>query len=160
VNAVTTASIMICICCVACSLINLLKPSGHMQKIFNLILGIFLICSICTTAKNASASISKEISNILGLENINQSAEYIFDSEIIQQTTDNLVLTLNLLLENQKINVKDIEMAVHTSEENGISITEINIFIEKALFSRRDEIIKITEENFKVTPNVKTIDDG
>lgn len=153
-NVISSTAITICVCCIVCSVVNLLKPNGNTQKIFNLILGAFLLCSILLTVNTSAGDIGKTISNIARFEDLNTSGEDTYNEQVVKQTADNLVLTLNVLLENQNIFVKDIEIILNTDQEQGISIKEINIFIKEAQLVQKNEIINITEENFKITPNV------
>ena len=45
-TAFSNCAVIVCVCCIASSIISLVAPLGKMKKIMNLILGMFLLCSM------------------------------------------------------------------------------------------------------------------
>lgn len=153
-NVIATSAITICICCIVCALVNILMPSGTTQKMFNLILGAFLICAVLVPIKNAITDFNTNISSYEEIDHLSKDADAQLNDKVLKQTADNLVLTLNELFKSENLPVKNIEVSVNSNDSGGIYIKQINIYIDKQQEQSKSSYVSVAKENLKVTPNI------
>ncbi|MBQ7133736.1 MAG: stage III sporulation protein AF [Ruminococcus sp.] len=152
-NALRSMSVIACVCCIACSLISIIAPLGKMRKIVNLVLGLFIICSMLIplvglfTTDIPDLNLEEQYSDL----SLNEKE---YEKLILNETADNLVVAANELLLSENIQVDNIEIGIKKTDNNSIYISRINIYISKDLDSRADEIKRIISTNMSKEPVV------
>lgn len=153
-TVIQSVALTVCVCAIGTALISMLIPNGKTEKIVNLVVGVFLVASILLPLKGVfdEIKISAPLSQY-SEKSVTQS-EQTYENEVIQLTADNLVIALNTLLEQNEIYPNDIKLNLSKGKQDSIYISKINIYIKKEDKSKVTQIIKLTEENFKITPLV------
>ncbi|MBQ2972023.1 MAG: stage III sporulation protein AF [Ruminococcus sp.] len=152
-NALRSMSVIACVCCIACSLISIIAPLGKMRKIVNLVLGLFIICSMLIplvglfTTDIPDLNLEEQYSDL----SLNEKE---YEKLILNETADNLVVAANELLLSENIQVDNIEIGIKKTDNNSIYISRINIYISKDLDSRADAIKRIISTNMSKEPVV------
>ena len=149
-STVTNIAVVLCTCVIACILIKMLVPQGRTQKTMNIIITAFLIIVMISPIKNCVASGSS-----LDISTPDESRimdEY--NSKVLSQTQDNLRNSLISLLTQNGINFDDIFVRLKTDNENGIIIDYIYIYLSENNIGQSGDAIKLTEENFSITPEI------
>ena len=81
-SAIKSWSVTICVVSVICTIIEILFPKGKMEKIFKVVLGVFMLCSLLVPLKKT-------------LSNINFDAKkpenFIKDKGKLKSTTDDQI---------------------------------------------------------------------
>lgn len=145
-------SVIVCVCCIVCSIISMFVPLGRMNKTLNLVLGLFLLTSIIIPVVSLFSGLSSEIS--LNFSDISQStsADIDYDKLVLNTTADNLVKAADELLKNEDVNAKNITLSLKKTEDNSIYISDIVIYITKEYMYREDDIKKIVSTNMSKEP--------
>lgn len=152
-NALKSASVVVCVCCIVCSIIGLISPQGTMRKILNLILGAFLICSMLIPLIGLSATFSKDLFVDNEFDNADlSSSEQAYEQLVLNQTADNLVEAANDLLLSENIAAQNIEVGIKKSENNSIYISTINIYISDDDKYKTEKIKNIIARNMSKEP--------
>ena len=149
-STVTNIAVVLCTCVIACILIKMLVPQGRTQKTMNIIITAFLIIVMISPIKNCIASGSS-----LDISTPDESQimdEY--NSKVLSQTQDNLRNSLISLLTQNGINFEDVFVKLKTDNENGIIIDYIYIYLSENNIGQSSDAIKLTEENFSITPEI------
>lgn len=152
-SSIQSASIIACICCIACSFISLVVPFGRMRKTVNLVLGLFVLCSMLIPIIGAFSTekITFDID-----ESTYTCSDYSteYEKDVLNKTADNLVVAANNLLSQENINVDNIAVGIKKSASGSIYISRINIYINKSLESDVDKIKSIISINMSKEPVV------
>ena len=149
-STVTNIAVVLCTCVIACILIKMLVPQGRTQKTMNIIITAFLIIVMISPIKNCIASGSS-----LDISTPDESRimdEY--NSKVLSQTQNNLRNSLISLLTQNGINFEDVFVKLKTDNENGIIIDYIYIYLSENNIGQSSDAIKLTEENFSITPEI------
>ncbi len=152
-NALKSASMIACVCCVACSIVSLVTPMGRMKKTVNLILGLFIICSMMIpiiglfTTEKPKTSFDESM-----FYDTNSKEEY--EKLVLNETADNLVKAANSILLAENIKAENIEIGLKRSQTDSIYISRINIYINKENENKVDDIKKIISVNMSKEPVV------
>lgn len=156
-NALKSASMIACVCCIACSVVSLITPMGRMRKTVNLILGLFIICSMLipvvglVTTKETEFSLEESV-----FENMNSEEEY--EKLVLNETADNLVKAANDLLLSENIEAENISIGIKRTESDSIYISRINIYINKDYENMVEDIKRIISINMSKEPVVIIIE--
>ncbi|MDO4748016.1 MAG: stage III sporulation protein AF [Eubacteriales bacterium] len=151
-SSLKSASVIICICCVACSIIGLLAPLGRMRKISNLVLGAFLVSSLFIPLLGVVDTFSTDYSFDIDDTLTTVSNESDYEKMVLNQTAQNLVAATNDLLLSEGIEAKNIELGIKKSENNSIYINKINIYINKEDKEKTEQIKNIIVVNMSKEP--------
>ena len=149
-STVTNIAVVLCTCVIACILIKMLVPQGRTQKTMNIIVTAFLIIVMISPIKNCIASGSS-----LDISTPDESQimdEY--NSKVLSQTQDNLRNSLISLLTQNGINFEDVFVKLKTDNENGIIIDYIYIYLSENNIGQNSDALKLTQENFSITPEI------
>lgn len=153
-SAIKAWSMTICLISVVCTIIEVLFPSGKMEKIFKVVLGIFLLCALLVPLKNI-------------FKNINFDAKKpeisVKDGGKLKSTTDeqtkmtakkNLERSIKNLLEEKSIKPEKINIIMDTNSESSISIKKIEIFLARGDESKRESIKNELEKKLELKIDV------
>lgn len=153
-NVLSQAGVTVCACCIACSVLSVIFPSGAMKKTLNLVMGAFLICSILIPVIGGVKSLSFEYKNDNKSFITNEDYERIYEEEVLNKTAENLVVATKDLLNSENITPENIEIGIKKSDNNSIYISTINIYINETDREKTDSIKRIIERNMSKEPVV------
>lgn len=129
-DAVKGWAVALCAAAVGCSLLQLLAPKNGMGKIFRMILAAFFLCSLLAplmSLKNLQAlelpDLAQGVSADALQEQVNRQVERQINEALLQVTNDTL--------KNYGTQVKKVEAKTDTSEDGGICITQIILYMDK-----------------------------
>lgn len=151
-TALRSSAVIVCLCAIACSIIGLIAPLGRMKKTVNLILGVFLICSMIIPIIGLFDSLSYDFELNESEMLLDDSYENSYDAMILENTADNLVYAANDLLLSEDIQAENIEIGIKKSDNNSIYISSINIYISKDDEDKAEQIKKIIGSNMSKEP--------
>lgn len=153
-SAIKSWSVTICVVSVICTIIEILFPKGKMEKIFKVVLGVFMLCSLLVPLKKT-------------LENINFDAKkpenFIKDKGKLKSTTDDqikitaqnkLKRTVEKILAAKNIKPEKINVIMDTNQESCISIKKIEVFLSRGDENKKDTIKSELEKNLELKIDV------
>ncbi len=153
-STIKAIAMTICVCGITCSLLGIISPTKKTKKILNLVIGLFIICSIIIPIKSAINSFNINIADIDTVEEITNNVDDSYNEKVIWQTSENLEAALKALLNNNNYYPDKIKIHLETTNENSIYIKQIDIYMDKT--DNTIDIKRLTKENFQVTPNIIT----
>ena len=152
-NTLNLTAMTLCACCIVCSLLTLLIPQERMKKTLNLVLSLFLLCSLILPVQSLLSNIQMEYD----VQEFDQ--EYSFSQEeyhkaILQKAADNLVLCADNLLRKEGIEADNIRLSLKISEGESIYVSNIIIYISRDTENRKQDIESIIYRNFSKEPKI------
>ena len=152
-SSIYTCAASMCCCLVVCSIIRIITPSGNTTRIMSVVISVFVLCCLLSP-------ITELIKNfkIKSYEETITAQEYDFSSEIdkkvISQTADYLNEYVNLTLESAGVNNASIETILALSEQKGIYIREMNIYLDVNEKDKTEDIKELVLNSVGIEPNV------
>ena len=123
-----------------------------MKKTLNLILGMFLLCSMVVPLIGLFSTTSHEFDiNEYNLD-VKQDSNSDYESLVLTQTADNLVIAANDLLLSRDIKADNIRVGIKKTDDNSIYISSIYIYINKDYEDKAEEIKRIIGSNMSKEP--------
>lgn len=155
-NLIRYWSIVICTASIIYVVIELLMPSGKMEKTIKMVLNIFWLCiaitSICEQSKNFKFKIEIDNTPVIQkgkkfLSDINTQLEETAKYNIKSIIYDNL--------KDKNIYPEKIEIIMDTNKANSISINKCEIYInQNDYFESKDMIKNYVQDNLKIVTEV------
>lgn len=115
-----------------------------------------MICCLIMPVKNALKGFNINVSDYEPADEITATDDEAYNREVLSQTRKNLESTLNDLLLQNGVKINGCKIILAQSDENSIIISLISIYINKEYAVNTDLIVRITEQNFGVSPSVLT----
>lgn len=151
-TAFSNCAVIVCVCCIASSIISLVAPLGKMKKIMNLILGMFLLCSMVIPVVGLFDSFSSDFKFDESVAQYSDNTDNAYNQLVLSKTADNLVLAADNLLKNEGITADNIELALKKTDNDSIYISSVVIYISEQYSHRAQEITKIIASNMSKEP--------
>lgn len=130
-NIINQWSTLICLSSIACVIIEFMLPSGKMEKMLRMVLGVFILSCLVIPFSNGIPRFKLKIDSDL----IKSKEEYKFlefaDNQFQMFAVDNLKVIIGGVLKDIGIKEEKIEIFMDTKRDNCISITKCRIFIKK-----------------------------
>lgn len=145
---------VICASALVCTIVTNFVSDGSMKKIINLILGAFMLCTMIAPLVNAIKTTKTQIDNGKSVQSIVSTSDEAYSKAVLNQTKENLEMTLKSLLNQNKIKIKDCNIVLSEEENKNIIISKISIYIDKSAYIYIDKIKSVTNENFSIIPEV------
>lgn len=143
----------LCVCLVICALVKLVAPSGSTSKILSLVIALFALCCLISPV----VSIVKEIDfPSLESETNNYQKQYdeIYNTQVLQTTGDYITDYSYVLLRQADITPLNIKTVIGVSENKGIYVREMNIYINKTDMDKADKVRSIIETSVGIVPEI------
>lgn len=149
-SVISSTAVMLCTCTIACVIIKMLLPDGKTRKTMNLIITTFLIIVMISPMinlfkKSDSINISTPDESVIMRD---------YDEKVLAITQENIRKSVIATLEQNNIEILNVFVKIKSSKPGGIIIDYISIYITENTRPQTSEIIKLTEENFGVTPEI------
>lgn len=153
-NEISAVTIAICASALICTLVMNFVSDGGTRKIINIVLGVFVICSMIIPVKNLVTGISNSPAEITAPEELTATADEAYSKQIVSQTRANLEFALKDLLLQNNIKISSCEIILSLTDEKSIIISSISIYINQEYTQYADTIDEIVFQNFSVHPNI------
>ena len=118
-----------------------------MKKTLNLILGMFLLCSMVVPLIGLFSTTSYEFDFDEYSMDVKQDSNSDYESLVLTQTADNLVIAANDLLLSRDIEADNIRVGLKKTADNSIYI-----YINKDYEDEAEEIKRIIGSNMSKEP--------
>lgn len=123
-----------------------------MKKTLNLILGMFLLCSMVVPLIGLFSTTSYQLDFDEYSMDVKQDSNSDYESLVLTQTADNLVIAANDLLLSRDIEADNIRVGLKKTDDNSIYISSIYIYINKDYEDEAEEIKRIIGSNMSKEP--------
>ena len=123
-----------------------------MKKTLNLILGMFLLCSMVVPLIGLLSTTSYQLDFDEYSMDVKQDSNSDYESLVLTQTADNLVIAANDLLLSRDIEADNIRVVLKKTDDNSIYISSIYIYINKDYEDKAEEIKRIIGSNMSKEP--------
>ena len=143
----------VCVCSVAVSILAAVSPNGMTSKTLNLVIGVFIVCTMIIPLKNFICNFNLDIKTPKFPDSIYSNAREAYNNAVITETENRLEKTLLTTLLNEGFKIKKVDINLTENKNGGIIISSIYIYISRNEHNVL-KIIRRTEEEFAVTPKV------
>lgn len=149
-------SIRICACSlcasvIVCLIIRLLIPQGSTKRIMTVIIGIFILCSLLIPINSLIKEFSTmDIENEFKLKESDSSK--IYDEQVIKGTGEYISAYCCSLLSNAGVEAENIKTTVGVSDDRGIYIISLDIYISDGALLSDNEITELVYEAVGIEP--------
>ena len=120
----------LCVAAIGCALMQMLAPKDGMGKIFKLMLGAFFLCCM-TMPLLQLRSISGLDVGSLPSEVTNELLQEKVDAQLRRQVETTVRQLAEKALESRGVKAEKIAVTTDTSEDGGIYIQQVTIYLDK-----------------------------
>lgn len=153
-NGIKSWAMIICFVSVICTIVEMMVPSGKMEKMFKLIIGIFMLCSILIPLKNTISNISFDIKKSKNFIKDESKLKDIIDNQTETTAKENIKSIIKNFLDAKDIKPEKINIIMDTKQDNCISIKKIEVFLVRGDESKKDMIKKELEQKLEIKTDV------
>ena len=137
-NEVKVWVIGACFAAAACALLELICPSGKMQKSARTVTAVFFLCAVLLPAGKALRSISLSAGGTVASVPEELSSRVAEQSRTVaQQSVQNLIRSL---LGRHSVTPRQVLVTVETDNSGAIAIQSARVLLSKTDFPRAEEI--------------------
>ena len=155
-SGLSVAVITACAASVICSLLSQFISDGGMKRVLSLVMGAFMICAMLLPVSKALVSFRPDPEKYQGFDELTATADEAFSAQVVKQTEKNLEQTLCALLEQNGITPRDCRSILAESENSGIIISQISIYIDQSDSLNADTVTALVRQHFGMSPRVIT----
>lgn len=142
---------ILCVAAIAITLIELLMPSGKMEKTVRFALGAFMICMVASPLLSLFNDIDF---NFESSEDVALNIDESISSDTYELAKDNIESLVTTLLSQNGISPKKVEVSMDINEDTGIDISKIIIYLDKGQEALAQEAKSLCENNFSIETEV------
>lgn len=153
-NAIKSWAMIICFVSIICTIAEMLVPSGKMEKMFKLIIGVFMLCSILIPIKNTMSNISFDTKKSKNFIKEESKLKEIIDNQTEVTAKENIKGMIKKFLDTKNIKPEKINVIMDTKQDNCISIKKIEVFLARGDESKKDMIKKELEQKLEIKTDV------
>ena len=155
-SGLSTVVVTACAACIICSLLSSFLTDSGLKRVLSLVMGAFLVCSMLFPVAKAIAGFRPETDGYPSYDALTATADEAVTAQVVKQTQDNLENTLKALLVQNGVTPHSCEVILAESENSGIIISQISIYIDQSDSRRTDEISALVRQHFGMSPRVIT----
>lgn len=139
----------ICTAAIVGSIVQILSPSGNMEKVMKVVVGIFFLSCTFVPLATLLPNINYEFEagSLDQITEINENMQ----NEITKQTVDyantQITKAIGDTLEKNKINYKNISVNYNIEQDSSISINEIEITMDEQDKGQATQAISLLEQD-------------
>ena len=146
-------TLIISISIIGVSILEMITINEKMNKIINLVLGLFLLCSILAPIKNFK--VNDKVFNWEMKNSIKNNDLYTLVNEQGKDLfKNNIKILIHNTLKKENIFVQRIKIFMDTTEDNCILINKTEIYIDKTLENRKEEIKSLLKKIFEINADI------
>lgn len=141
-------------------MIELMSPSGKMEKMVKFVLGVFMIYALIVPLKGATAKFNLNLKSAqYGLSSNTRGFSEKVSEQAKKVAEDNIRRQVEKLLEKKGISAKKIDIFMDTKEDNCISIIKMRVYLESRDKNKTSQVGQLIEEKLKIKTDVLIGDD-
>lgn len=139
-----------------CTLLRLISPQTNFSKILSVIIGVFALLCIISPLKEITSVLNDKSTSAV-LEDYSNDIEIKYDSEVLSLTGEYINKYLYSLISAENIQVKNISTSVAHSENKGIYLREVCIYLTEEQTRHSDNIKEIIISAVCIEPKITVV---
>ena len=148
-NGIKEWSAILCLAALASCMLEMIIPSGRMEKIMRFVLGGFLLCAIISPISNLDFHFPDlEVSD----SSQAQSFSVHFEQQVVDAARDNVEGLVGQKLREAQIPYKKVEAVMDTSSSDSIGISKLIVTTDNP--EDKIRIQKYLEEHLQIQTEV------
>ena len=129
-DAIRGWAIALCAAAVGCSLLHMLAPKNGMGKLFKMIIAAFFLCSLLAPLLSLKNVLRLDVQALPESVSADALQEQVND-QVVRQINAALLRVTNETLKNYGTQAEKVTASTDTSEDGGICITQIILYMDK-----------------------------
>lgn len=130
----------VCLISIICTVIEILFPKGKMEKIFKVVLGIFMLCSLLFPLKNLLKNIHFDAKNPENFIKNKGKLKSTVDEQTKNTVQKKIKQTVEQILSKKNIKPEKINVIMDTTREDCISFKKIEVFLSRSDETKKDTV--------------------
>lgn len=148
---------VVCLAALTGALVELLTPSGKMEKMVRFVLGAFMICAILTPLTGTAAKITFDLSgNPASIQQDPAVFQKKLDAQIGEAASQNVRDLAVEYLEQEGIRTQKIEVLMDTSGKDSISINKLIVHLGTEQSIGKSKAKQVLEEKLGLPVEVES----
>ncbi len=120
----------LCVAAIGCALMQMLAPKDGLGRIFKLMLGAFFLCCMVMPLLQMGSITGLDVGS-LPSDVTNELLQERVDAQLRRQVETAVVQLAETALENRNVEAEKIAVTMDTSEDGGIYIQQVTIYLDK-----------------------------
>lgn len=154
-NGVMQWATVVCLAAVVGAMIELITPTGRMEKMVRFVLGGFMICAIITPLTGTATKITFDLpAQTWQSQETAASFQEDLNEQVLQVAANNIKELAVEALQKEHITAQKIEVFMDTSDESGISINNLVVTLDESRRGDQAQVKKILENTLGLPTEV------
>lgn len=155
-NMVKEWSALLCITVVICALAEFLIPPGKTEKIINMVLGTFVLCTFIMPLREIKNNFNTSFKNIFSSPPLSPSKDVTdnLNKQVSDTFHKNTETIIKRHLNNLNINFEKVEVLMDINKDNCIVMIMCKVYIPKIAENSKEFIKTSVEKNLNIKTEV------
>ena len=146
---------IICLSVIACTMLELITPSGKMEKMMRFVFGIFMIVALITPLLGTVKKINIDLKHQNNTINKKSSRfEKKIDNEVINIASNNIRTLVTQELKKINVQAQKVEIFMDTLDESCISIIKVRVYLYDKDEKKKREVKELLERSLGLETEV------
>ncbi len=149
----------ICFAGLACAVLDMVYPSGNMEKSIKLVTAVFFLCALVVPAAGRLSHIDWELTKETSAAvTASPDLEEALNRQVLRASEYNLETAIKRLLEQQfQIAPQEISVTMDTRDNGSIEMKCIEILLEEKDKGMQEELKKYVQQQVGMTPEIYVV---
>lgn len=155
-SEIKTWAFSVCVAAVIGGVVSMIIPNGKMEKVMQVVISIFFISCLVIPLISILPNIEIDYQDFEEEEvkEIYLQMETLVNEQMLNKANNNIESNISNRLKENNINYKKIDIIYNTFDSSSISITKIDIYINKENTGQAEEICSKISQELEVPVNV------
>ncbi len=140
----------LCVAAIGCALMQMLAPKDGLGRIFKLMLGAFFLCCMGMPLLQMGSITSLDVGS-LPSDVTNELLQEKVDAQLRRQVESAVVKLAETALANRDVEAEKIAVTMDTSEDGGIYIQQVTIYLDKQNKPKALAVQQVLEQQLGVS---------
>lgn len=140
----------LCVAAIGCALMQMLAPKDGLGRIFKLMLGAFFLCCMGMPLLQMGSITSLDVGS-LPSDVTNELLQEKVDVQLRRQVESAVVKLAETALANRDVEAEKIAVTMDTSEDGGIYIQQVTIYLDKQNKPKALAVQQVLEQQLGVS---------
>ena len=155
-DSVRQWSVLICVSCMICILVEFLIPPGKIGKTMNMVLGVFMLAAFITPFTNKNGLFDIDFKKISSSEKTHEQKNVIenLNSQITDVAKQNIEAVIMRTLRDMEVCPKKIQTFMDTNETGCIVMIRCKIYLNENQNNLKEKVKSEVENKLKIKTEV------
>lgn len=137
------------------TVLELISPSGTMEKMVRFVLGAFMICALIVPVAENAGKISFEFQSETPREEALSEFKEQTENQALALAAENITFLAGQVLENNRITPQKIEVIMDTSDKGNISFIRLYVRLSAEDEERKQEVKELLEKELGLETEIQ-----